>query len=437
MKSLKKSVSFRIEDCGEEAQNVPMHQRRPLELGSTYEKRYFQAMLARLSQPRPKTSGFCRTSPFHEEPPRRRPQSGADIFSQRSKKPAAGVPSLFEKRRRKRVSSVSSSASPATSLSSSSSSSSSSSPSCSSQLEVVGVRTAMTSRRTLSPSLFYAGSATPHHGLASNKKISRSREILHRIQSELSQAKDRLSSDRALGSQVPRPMSRSLNEISSLVMELDNNLCVEPSQDDGVVGSGQGNLVNDGAGWRDPPEVKEESMQYIGKIGRGCFAHVFRAKLFETAVAVKEFKEDDAGNGRRRCLREAEMLSRIRHPNVANLVAVCIEKNAIVLELVDGEALGAKLTRDKLLEGSNILTVCRDVLLALHYLHNLYPDPVIHLDVKSNNVLISGVGRGAVTAKLCDFGSAKRLSGGKSEILLGGVAGTPAWMSPGKNSRNN
>ena len=295
------------------------------------------------------------------------------------------------------------------------------------------MRTAMTSRRTPSPSLFYAGSATPHHGLVSKKKISRSREILHRIQSELSQAKDRFSSERGLGSQVPRPLSRSLNEISNLVMELDNNLCVEPSQDDGT----QGNLVHDGAGRRDPPEVKAESLHYIGKIGRGCFAHVFRAKLFETAVAVKEFKEDDAGNGRRRCLREAEMLSRIRHPNVANLVALCQEKNAIVLELVDGEALGTTLKRDKPLEGSSILKVCRDVLLALLYLHNLYPEPVIHLDVKSNNVLISGVDIGAVTAKLCDFGSAKRLSGGKSEILLGGVAGTPAWMSPGKNSRNN
>ena len=194
---------------------------------------------------------------------------------------------------------------------------------------------------------------------------------------------------------------------------------------------------DEGAGRCNPPEVRAESLRYIGKVGRGCFAHVFKTKLFETAVAVKEFKEDDAGNGRRRCLREAEMLSRIRHPNVANLVALCPEKNAIVLELVDGEALGASLKREKLLEGSCILTVCRDVLLALHYLHNLYPEPVIHLDVKSNNVLFYGVGRGAVTAKLCDFGSAKRLSGGKSKILLGGVAGTPAWMSPGKNSRDS
>ena len=322
---------------------------------------------------------------------------------------------------------------------SSSSLSSSSSPSCSSQLEVVGVRTAMTSRRTPSPSLFIAGSPTPHHGLPTKAKLSRSREILHRIQDELSQAKDHFS-DRVLGSQV-RPLSRSLNEISNLVMELDNNLTVDPglNEDGGQEGRVQVHAripdVCDTAGRRAPPEVKAESLLYVCKIGRGSFAHVFKAKLFETAVALKEFKEDEDGSsGRRRCLREADQLSRIRHPNLANLIAVCHEKNALVLELVDGEALGALLKRERFLDGDGILAVCRDVLLALHYLHNVYPESVIHLDVKSNNVLLSGVGGSAISAKLCDFGSARRLPGGMSEILLGGVTGTPAWMSPGKDS---
>ena len=209
---------------------------------------------------------------------------------------------------------------------------------------------------------------------------------------------------------------------------MDNNLIVDPSQNDD---GGQENGVQ-----RDPPAVKAESLQYEGKIGSGCFANVFKAKLFETAVALKEFKEGDESSRRRRCLREAEQLSRIRHPNVANLVAVCHEKNAIVLELVEGEALGATLKRERFLEEESILAVCRDVLLALNYIHNLYPESVIHLDVKSNNVLLSGVGRSAIGAKLCDFGSARRLPVGNSEFLLGGVAGTPAWMSPGKESRN-
>ena len=308
-------------------------------------------------------------------------------------------------------------------------------------MEVVGVRSAMGARRTPSPSSLFAARSPPplQRLLPTRSKLSRSREILYRIQDELSQARGHFS-ERALSSRV-RPLSCSLNEISHLVMELDNNLSVDPSrrnekgpeEEEGKVSDD----VSDARGARNDRaygEVKAESLLCAGQIGRGCFAHVFRAKLFETAVAVKQFKEEDSG---RRCLREAAQLSRIRHPNVANLVAVCLERNALVLELVEGEALGAVLRREgaPLLDGPDgILAVCRHVLLALNYLHHLYPESMIHLDVKSDNVLVSRVGRGGeIGAKLCDFGSARRLRGGANEILLGGVTGTPAWMSPGKD----
>ena len=423
--SSKKSVSFRIGGDGPSlVERAGEHKSSP----PPYEKRYFQAMLARLSQQRPKTttSSFYKASRNQEESARwrrQRPRSGGDIFAQPLQQPAAGNKPVFGRRRKAKVTSSSS-----CSVSSSPSSSSSSSPSCAPQMEVVGVRSTMGARRTPSPSpLFTARSPTPLQCLLPRKsKVSRSREILHRIQDELSHARDHFS-ERVLSSRV-RPLSRSLNEISNLVMELDNNLSVvDPSRRSEKRQEEEESRVSDR---RPYGEVKAESLHCVGQIGRGCFAHVFRAKLFETAVAVKQFKEEDSG---RRCLREAAQLSRIRHPNVANLVAVCLERNALVLELVEGEALGEMLRRagPPLLDG--ILGVCRHVLLALNYLHHLYPESMIHLDVKSDNVLVSRGGKGGeIRAKLCDFGSARRLRGGATEILLGGVTGTPAWMSPGK-----
>ena len=48
--------------------------------------------------------------------------------------------------------------------------------------------------------------------------------------------------------------------------------------------------------------------------------------------------------------------------------------------------------------------IAGDVILALNYLH-LQKPPILHLDVKSGNVLLDA---GRTCAKLCDFGFARR-----------------------------
>ena len=68
------------------------------------------------------------------------------------------------------------------------------------------------------------------------------------------------------------------------------------------------------------------------------------------------------------------------------------------------------------------LRVLRDVAEGMRFLHRSI---VIHLDLKSSNVLLDEEGR----AKICDFESSKLLSDNMTHATTVGVE-TPAWSSP-------
>lgn len=71
-----------------------------------------------------------------------------------------------------------------------------------------------------------------------------------------------------------------------------------------------------------------------------------------------------------------------------------------------------------------------DIAIGMEYLHTGLAKPVVHRDLKSQNVLIAWMkrddGPGAGVLKICDFGSSTILK--TKEMLT--QAGTSAWMSP-------
>ncbi len=121
--------------------------------------------------------------------------------------------------------------------------------------------------------------------------------------------------------------------------------------------------------------------------------------------------------------READMVLRIRHPN---LVAVYERGDSphglyLVSDLVEGEDLKTKL-RTGVLPPLQSAQIVRDLTSAVQALHDNH---VLHRDLKPENVILRPDG----TPVLLDFGVARDL---KAESLThtGQLLGTPAFMSP-------
>ncbi len=152
-----------------------------------------------------------------------------------------------------------------------------------------------------------------------------------------------------------------------------------------------------------------------GGMGTVYLARTEGAEGFTRPVVIKRMKAEmrTATEGSRLFRREAEILSRLQHPNILNIVDFGEEDGAylMVLGYVHGYSLmqwmdyRAKLER--LLPVDVCLYITRQILAALHYAHN-YQDPqgkqteVIHRDVSPDNVLLNHQGH----VHLLDFGVA-------------------------------
>jgi eukaryotic-like serine/threonine-protein kinase len=169
-----------------------------------------------------------------------------------------------------------------------------------------------------------------------------------------------------------------------------------------------------------------------GDLGAGGMGMVYRAhdEKLDRAVAIKMLQRglltsDDA---RVRFRREAQALAKLNHAHIAGVYDVIEQDGAdcIVMELVEGESLAAKLRRGAL-PVKEATMVALEVAEALVEAHE---QGVVHRDLKPANVMITPKGR----AKVLDFGLAKLLLGPADVTQAGaetvGVMGTPLYMSP-------
>ncbi len=159
-------------------------------------------------------------------------------------------------------------------------------------------------------------------------------------------------------------------------------------------------------------------------IGRGGMASVWRATdtVLHRQVAVKRLHAGLAADDElsERFLREALLVARLSHPNLVHVLDRGEDADGpyLVLELVEGETLKARVRREGPLAPEEAARICAQVAHALMYAHG---QGVIHRDIKAQNVLVSADG----TAKLADFGIARMIEGDaqggltRTDMLLG------------------
>jgi eukaryotic-like serine/threonine-protein kinase len=139
--------------------------------------------------------------------------------------------------------------------------------------------------------------------------------------------------------------------------------------------------------------------------GTGTFARVYRAVEKETGrvVAVKVLRKrfrDDAVMTEQ-FLREGQIGSGVRHPNIVPIYEVSSNPNApyLVMEFVEGRNLREMVKVRKKVTPAEAMRIIVDVLTGLAYAAE---KGMSHRDLKLSNVLITSKGR----AKLVDFGLA-------------------------------
>jgi Tol biopolymer transport system component len=165
-------------------------------------------------------------------------------------------------------------------------------------------------------------------------------------------------------------------------------------------------------------------------LGAGGMGEVYRARDTrldrQVAIKVLSSERDTAAGARERFEREARAISRLSHPRICTIhdVGVAALEGSdvpyLVMELLDGETLAAKIARSPLsIEQS--LTYAIDIADALIAAHS---QGIVHRDLKPANVMLTSTG-----VKLLDFGLAQ-LRGPET----GGLPTTPVSSGSGLTS---
>ncbi len=181
------------------------------------------------------------------------------------------------------------------------------------------------------------------------------------------------------------------------------------------------------------PAAQLGDYDLLEEIGHGGMGVVFRARQrsLDRIVAVKLMRTGDANEEeRRRFAREAQAVARLQHPNIVQIYEVgeAGGQPFFSLEFVEGESLAHRLNGTPL-AARQAAALVEVLARAIHYAHG---KGIIHRDLKPSNVLLAGTPETTLeqcTAKVTDFGLAKRLDGG-GDTGSGSVLGTPSYMAP-------
>jgi serine/threonine protein kinase len=175
----------------------------------------------------------------------------------------------------------------------------------------------------------------------------------------------------------------------------------------------------------------------VDKLGQGSFGLIFTARdtVLDRAVAIKILNPAHQYNADvlRRFLQEALASARVVHPGIVTVhdfgtVPTSTGETAyIVLELLQGESLTARLSRTGRFTIQWAIEIGRQVASALDTAHRA---GVLHRDLKSENIYLvpDPAAINGERVKVLDFGLAK--IGASQHTQLNTVFGTPRYMSP-------
>jgi serine/threonine-protein kinase len=147
------------------------------------------------------------------------------------------------------------------------------------------------------------------------------------------------------------------------------------------------------------------------RIGEGGMGVVWAATHLRTqkTLALKLLRAAVAGDEdtRRRLVREARAACAVQHPNVVaihDVVELDDGSPVLVMDLLEGESLRDRLTREGVLSLPTLAAILLPVVSAVGAAHAL---GIVHRDLKPENVFLAREPGGRRGVRVLDFGIAK------------------------------
>ena len=164
-----------------------------------------------------------------------------------------------------------------------------------------------------------------------------------------------------------------------------------------------------------PKTVLKHRYLVIKQLGQGGMGAVYEAvdQRLNSTVALKETLFTDE-RLRRQFEREAQLLARLRHPALTRVIDHFSESDGqfLIMDYIEGEDLSELLQRTgQPFSLAQVLQWADQLLDALDYIHTQSP-PVVHRDIKPQNLKLAG--RGQII--LLDFGLAKGNTGQQTTV---------------------
>ncbi|KAL3812374.1 hypothetical protein ACJIZ3_013642 [Penstemon smallii] len=182
--------------------------------------------------------------------------------------------------------------------------------------------------------------------------------------------------------------------------------------------------------------IKNADLEDQHELGSGTYGTVYHGKWRGTDVAVKRIKKSCfAGRSSEQerltkdFWREAQILSKLHHPNVVAFYGVVPDGPdgtlATVTEyMANGSLRHVLLRKDRGLDRRKKVIIALDAAFGMEYLHL---KNIVHFDLKCDNLLVNLGDPQRPVCKVGDFGLSRIK---RNTLVSGGVRGTLPWMAP-------
>ncbi|CAK9256543.1 unnamed protein product [Sphagnum jensenii] len=177
-------------------------------------------------------------------------------------------------------------------------------------------------------------------------------------------------------------------------------------------------------------EAATASFSPTNLVGRGGGSEVYRGELQDGKLVAIKCLNQAGLQAEEELLTEIEINTCLSHANIVSLTGYCVEPAHLILVYdflpegtLDDHLHGGE---KKLLAWEVRYKVAVGMCKALEYLHDGIPQPVIHMDVKASNILLSH----DFQPQLSDFGLAKWAPKRPMYIHCNDVVGTFGYLAP-------